>query len=211
MYPTVGPNLWIHSGALKLENFTAFSDNRKGMMIADYPWLIFLFFSGFLGSLVCQAVRFFSCVTSHYKYYCGFMFWNFCTLDTIWSWKIFKSTSYLKQILMICFSLQSLFSLLYFLWIFYLNTTKKPKGKISIMNSTSLLRQPQEANPHSLPKDFHSGVYIFTYYLKEERNSWHSQLFVFLSYSPFKVHVTVLRRFKKRKSDHWWLLIFFRM
>ena len=29
--------------------------------------------------------------------------------------------------------------------------------------------------------------------------------FVFLSYSPFKVHVTILRRFKKRKSDQWWL------
>lgn len=85
MYSTVGPNLWIHSGALELENVTTYSDNTKGTMIAelDYLWLIFLFFSGFLGSPVCQAVHFFSCVTSHDKYYCGFMFRNFCTLDTI--------------------------------------------------------------------------------------------------------------------------------
>lgn len=55
MYSIFGPNLWIHSGALKLEKFTAFSDKTKAMMIAelDYIWLMFLSFSGFLGSPVC--------------------------------------------------------------------------------------------------------------------------------------------------------------
>ena len=53
MYSTVGPNLWIHSGALELENVTTYSDNTKGTMIAELDYLRKLWTLSQISRLTC--------------------------------------------------------------------------------------------------------------------------------------------------------------